>query len=208
MNRKKITKILASVSIMSILFTGACMGYNKMVNNNIDTNKIIVHQYKNNIVNEEESIIDELNHIGRIEILQMQVGKRISINNDYTFKCFKKEATIDYKVLSHFYLNFNNNFDITIKNNIVTVYCNKPEIETNILYNLTKFSNDNGCLSFGDLKITPEEQSKIESDVCESVKNDSKNEITISKEYAEKSLKNLLLKIDSNILDVRIKYIE
>ena len=42
MNRKKITKILASVSIMSILFTGACMGYNKMVNNNIDKSELVI----------------------------------------------------------------------------------------------------------------------------------------------------------------------
>ena len=82
-----------------------------------------------------------------------------------------------------------------------------PTIETNILYNLTKINSDNGMLSFGDLKLTPEEQLNIENKMCDSVKKECEEEINNSIKYAEKSVKQLVGKINQNIDVVNIKYI-
>ena len=93
----------------------------------------VVHEYKDKTVEVEQTVIEEIKSVGRIEIMQCQVGKKITLSNNAKWDWFKKETNIDYKVMAHYYLDFSK-ANIEIENNILTIECNKPVIETNILY--------------------------------------------------------------------------
>ena len=88
----------------------------------------------------------------------------------------------------------------------MTIQCNKPIIETNILYDLTKVSTNNGCLTFEELKLTPEEQLQIEDSLCTSITKECEEEIDSSKDYAVRAIDGLVSKIDSNIIKINIIY--
>ena len=181
MVRKKLIKMFSILGIAVTLFFGYSF-YNDL--NKEKVPQTISIENCKNVIEEEDSIVEEVKAIGRIEIMQCQIGKRINISNDALLKCFNKKSIIDYKVCAHYYLDLQES-DVFIKNNVLTIYAKKPTIETNILYNLTKINSDNGMLSFGDLKLTPEEQINIENKMCDSVKKECEEEINNSIKYAE-----------------------
>lgn len=202
MLKNKIIKLLSVVGIISLFSLGA-MFYSNHVKTPEKT--AIVHEYKDKSIELEQTVIDEIKGVGRIEIMQCQVGKKITLSNNSKLKWFKKETTIDYKILAHYYLDFSK-ANIKVENNILTIQCDRPTIETNILYNLTKASTNNGCLAFEELKLTPEEQLQIEDTLCTSIAKECEEEVDNSKEYAIKSIDGLVSKINSNIIKINIVY--
>ena len=137
--------------------------------------------------------------------MQCQVGKKITISNNSKLKWFKKGTSIDYKILAHYYLDFSK-ADIKVENNILTIQCDKPTIETNILYNLTKVSTHNGCLAFDELKFTPEEQLQLQDTLCSSIAKECEVEVDSSKEFAIRAIDGLVSKINSDIIKINIVY--
>lgn len=202
MLKNKIIKLLSVVGIISLFTLGGIFYTNHV---KAPEKTTIVHEYKDKTVEVEQTVIEEIKSVGRIEIMQCQIGKKITLSNNSKLKWFKKETNIDYKLLAHYYLDFSK-ANIEIENNILTIECNKPVIETNILYNLTKVSTDNGCLTFDELKLTPEEQLQIEDTLCSSVAKECEEEIDNSKEYAVKSIDGLVNKINGNIIKINIIY--
>ena len=202
MLKNKIIKLLSLVGITS-LFTLGGIFYTNHVKTPEKTT--IVHEYKDKSVELEQTVINEIKGVGRIEIMQCQIGKKITISNNSKLKWFKKETSIDYKILAHYYLDFSK-ADIKVENNILTIQCNKPTIETNILYNLTKVSTNNGCLTFEELKLTPEEQLQIEDSLCTSITKECEEEIDSSKDYAVRAIDGLVSKINSGIIKINIIY--
>ena len=202
MLKNKIIKLLSVVGIISLFTLGGIFYTNHV---KAPEKTTIVHEYKDKTVELEQTVIEKIKLVGRIEIMQCQIGKRITISNNAKWKWFKKETTIDYKLLAHYYLDFSK-ANIEIENNILTIECNKPVIETNILYNLTKVSTENGCLTFDELKLKPEEQLQIEDTLCSSVVKECEEEIDNSKEYAVKSIDGLVNKINGNIIKINVIY--
>ena len=203
MLKNKIIKLLSLVGIISILIGGLTIY--KELNKAPSESQEIMYTDRNNAIIEESSIIEELNRVGRLEVMQCQIGKKITISNNSKLEWFKKETTIDYKVMAHYYLDLTK-CNISINNNVLTIYVDKPTIETNILYDLTKVSTNNGCLAFNELKLEPNEQLQIENDMCKAISKECKEEIDTTKSYAEDILEKLLIKIDSNIIKVKIFY--
>ena len=204
MLKNKIIKLLSVVGIISILIGGLTIY--KELNKVPSENQEIVCTDRNNAIIEESAIIEELNKVGRLEVMQCQIGKKITISNNSKLEWFKKETTIDYKVMAHYYLDLTK-CSISVNNNVLTIYVNKPIIiETNILYDLTKVSTNNGCLAFNELKLEPNDQLQIENDMCKAISKECEDEIDTTKSYAEDILEKLLIKIDSNILRVKVIY--
>ena len=202
MLKNKIVKLLSVVGIISLFTLGGIFYTNHV---KAPEKTTVVHEYKDKSIELEQTVINKIKGVGRMEIMQCQVGKKITISNNAKWKWFKKETTIDYKLLAHYYLDFSK-ANIEIENNILTIECNKPVIETNILYNLTEVSTENGCLTFDELKLTPEEQLQIEDTLCSSVVKECEEEIDNSKEYAVKSIDGLVNKINGNIIKINIIY--
>ena len=202
MLKNKIIKLLSVVGIISLFSLGGIFYTNHVKTPEKTT---IVHEYKDKSIELEQTVINKIKGVGRMEIMQCQVGKKITISNNSKLKWFKKETSIDYKVLAHYYLDFSK-ADIKVENNILTIQCNKPTIETNILYNLTKVSTNNGCLTFEELKLTPEEQLQIEDSLCTSIAEECEEEIDSSKDYAVRSIDGLVSKINSDIIKINIVY--
>ena len=203
MLKNKIIKLLSLVGIISILIGGLTI--HKGLNKAPSESQEIVYTDRNNAIIEESSIIEELNKVGRLEVMQCQIGKKITISNNAKWDLFQRKTDIDYKVMAHYYLDLTK-CSISVNNNVLTIYVDKPTIETNILYDLTKVSTDNGCLAFGEWKIKPDEQLQLESDMCKAISKECKEEIDTTKSYAEDILEKLLIKIDSNIIKVKIFY--
>ena len=163
----------------------------------------VVQEYQNNL-ELEKSIKEEISKVGRIEVLQMQVGKKATIDNKSKLDAFKKELTIDFKVNVHFYLNITDTVSITGKT--ITVYTKEPDIESNINYGLTTFKQNNGIFAYGDLKLTPEYNQEIENTVCNKVNEEAKEENETARTNAEKILEDLLAKTN-NRMNVKIVYV-
>ena len=163
----------------------------------------VVQEYQNNL-ELEKSIKEEISKVGRIEVLQMQVGKKATIDNKSKLDMFKKELTIDFKVNVHFYLNITDTVSIT--GNTITVYTKEPDIESSINYDLTTFKQENGIFAYGDLKLTPEYNQEIENTVCTKVNEEAKEENETARTNAEKILEDLLAK-SNNRMNVKIVYV-
>ena len=202
MLKNKIIKLLSLVGIISLFTLGGIFYTNHV---KAPEKTTIVHEYKDKSIELEQTVIDKIKGVGRMEIMQCQVGKKITLTNNSKLKWFKKETTIDYKILAHYYLDFSK-ANIEIENNILTIQCDKPTVETNILYNLTKVSTNNGCLTFEELKLAPEEQLQIEDTLCSSIAKECEEEIDSSKDYAVKSIDGLVSKINSDIIKINIVY--
>ena len=164
----------------------------------------VVQEYQENNLELEKSIKEEISKAGRIEVLQMQVGKKATIDNKSKLDMFKKELTIDFKVNVHFYLNITDTVSIT--GNTITVYTKEPDIESNINYGLTTFKQNNGIFAYGDLKLTPEYNQEIENTVCSKVNEEAKEENETARTNAEKILEDLLAKTN-NRMNVKIVYV-
>ena len=164
----------------------------------------MVQEYQENNLELEKSIKEEISKVGRIEVLQMQVGKKATIDNKSKLDMFKKELTIDFKVNVHFYLNITDTVSIT--GNTITVYTKEPDIESNINYGLTTFKQNNGIFAYGDLKLTPEYNQEIENTVCNKVNEEAKEENETARTNAEKILEDLLAK-SNNRMNVKIVYV-
>ena len=202
MLKNKIIKLLSVVGIISLFTLGGIFYTNHV---KAPEKTTVVHEYKDKSIELEQTVINKIKGVGRIEIMQCQVGKKITISNNSKLKWFKKETSIDYKILAHYYLDFSK-ANIKVENNILTIECNKPVIETNILYNLTEVSTENGWLTCDELKLTPEEQLQLEDTLCSSVAKECEEEIDNSKKYAIKSIDGLVSKINSNIIKINIIY--
>lgn len=164
----------------------------------------VVQEYQDNNLELEKSIKEEISKVGRIEVLQMQVGKKATIDNKSKLDVFKKELTIDFKVNVHFYLNITD--IVSIAGNIITVYTKEPDIESSINYDLTTFKQENGIFAYGDLKLTPEYNQEIENTVCNKVNEEAKEENEEARTNAEKILEDLLAK-SNNRMNVKIVYV-
>ena len=164
----------------------------------------VVQEYQDSNLELEKSIKEEISKVGRIEVLQMQVGKKATIDNKSKLDMFKKELTIDFKVNVHFYLNITDTVSIT--GNTITVYTKEPDIESSINYDLTTFKQNNGIFAYGDLKLTPEYNQEIENTVCNKVNEEVKEENEVARTNAEKILEDLLVKTN-NIMNVIILYV-
>ena len=164
----------------------------------------VVQEYQDNNLELEKSIKEEISKVGRIEVLQMQVGKKATIDNKSKLDMFKKELTIDFKVNVHFYLNITDTVSIT--GNTITVYTKEPDIESNINYGLTTFKQNNGIFAYGDLKLSPEYNQEIENTVCSKVNEEAKEENETARTNAEKILEDLLAKTN-NRMNVKIVYV-
>ena len=203
MLKNKIIKLLSVVGIISLFTLGGIFYINHA---KAPERTTIVHEYKDKSVELEQTVINKIKGVGRMEIMQCQVGKKITISNNSKLKWFKKETSIDYKILAHYYLDLTK-CSISVKNNVLTIYVNKPIIiETNILYNLTKVSTNNGCLTFDELKLTPEEQLQLEDTLCTSIAEECEEEIDSSKDYAVRAIDGLVSKINSDIIKINIVY--
>ena len=164
----------------------------------------VIQEYQDNNLELEKSIKEEISKVGRIEVLQMQVGKRATIDNKSKLDMFKKELTIDFKVNVHFYLNITDTVSIT--GNTITVYTKEPDIESSINYDLTTFKQENGMFAYGDLKLTPGYNQEIENTVCNKVNEEAKEELEEARCNAEKILEDLLVK-SNNRMNVKIVYV-
>lgn len=164
----------------------------------------VAQEYQDNNLELEKSIKEEISKVGRIEVLQMQVGKKATIDNKSKLDMFKKELTIDFKVNVHFYLNITDIVSIT--GNTITVYTKEPDIESSINYDLTTFKQENGIFTYGDLKLTPEYNQEIENTVCNKVNKEAKEENETARCNAEKILEDLLAK-SNNRMNVKIVYV-
>ena len=164
----------------------------------------IVQEYQESNLELEKSIKEEISKVGRIEVLQMQVGKKATIDNKLKLDMFKKELTIDFKVNVHFYLNITDTVSIT--GNTITVYTKEPDIESSINYDLTTFKQENGIFAYGDLKLTLEYNQEIENTVCNKVNEEAKEENETARCNAEKILEDLLAK-SNNKMNVKIIYV-
>ena len=164
----------------------------------------VVQEYQDNNLELERSIKEEISKVGRIEVLQMQVGKRATIDNKSKLDMFKKELTIDFKVNVHFYLNITDTVSIT--GNTITVYTKEPDIESSINYDLTTFKQENGMFAYGDLKLTPGYNQEIENTVCNKVNEEAKEELEEARINAERILEDLLAK-SNNRMNVKIVYV-
>lgn len=164
----------------------------------------VVQEYQDNNLELEKSIKEEISKVGRIEVLQMQVGKKATIDNKSKLDMFKKELMINFKVNVHFYLNITDTVSIT--GNTITVYTKEPDIESSINYDLTTFKQNNGVFAYGDLKLTPEYNQEIENIVCNKVNEEAKEENETARINAEKILEDLLAK-SNNRMNVKIVYV-
>ena len=164
----------------------------------------VVQEYQDSNLELEKSIKEEISKVGRIEVLQMQVGKKATIDNKSKLDVFKKELTIDFKVNVHFYLNITDTVSIT--GNTITVYTKEPDIESSINYDLTTFKQENGIVAYGNLKLSPEYNQEIENTVCNKVNEEAKEENEVARTNAEKILEDLLAK-SNNRMNVKIVYV-
>lgn len=200
MKIKEIRKLLIMAGITLSVVVGTFIGC-KLFCKQQPTQPTQVIELKESSANVYESVVEGINNLCRLEVLQVQSSKIAKLTNNAKLGWFKNELKIKYNCSSHFYVDFDKitKDNVVIGEDTVTIYINKPIVETNINHNLTKYESDKGWLSLGDLQLEAEEYNLIEQKVKNEVTTEAiTNEMEIAKDRIEESIETVLYKLGLN----------
>lgn len=149
----------------------------------------------------QESIIDKIHETQKIIPLETDLEERILIDDSWgEWEVFKKVKGIVFYGKGSYSIDFasidKNNIVINNSSNIINITLPKPQIEDIALYeDKTLYeTTTNGLLRFGEIKLSPEENSTI----CKEVKDKMKEKMLEDDLYAmaesksQEAIKNIL----------------
>ncbi|MDD7796214.1 DUF4230 domain-containing protein [Clostridium sp. 'White wine YQ'] len=149
----------------------------------------------------QESIVDKIHETQKIIPLETDLEERILIDDSWgDWEVFKKVKEIVFYGKGSYSIDFasidKNNIVINNSSNLINITLPKPQIEDIALYeDKTLYeTTTNGLLRFGEIKLSPEENSTI----CKEVKDKMKEKMLQDDLYAmaesksQEAVKNIL----------------
>lgn len=158
----------------------------------------------------KESIVEAVQSVSKLKMLEVQTSKTSKIQ---TGNVFKKTQELKFRLVHEYFLDFGSvAFDnVIISNSDIKIFMKAIEVNTSFVESATEYGKvEKGLLTFGDIKITPEEMESIKAEI----KRDSNAEAKSSEEYvqakdkAQAAIEDIILRITKLKYNVRIVFVE
>jgi hypothetical protein len=217
---RKLRRKVFSMSILAILFIslGFYVSYRIFIKPQKQQSKQLKPLDSSNTVKfiSQESIIDKIHETQKIIPLETDLEERILIDDSWgDWEVFKKVKGMVFYGKGSYSIDFasigKNNIVINNSSNIINITLPKPQIEDIALYeDKTLYeTTTNGLLRFGEIKLSPEENSTI----CKEVKDKMKEKMLQDDLYAlaenksQEAVKNILSPLlPNNKTEIIINY--
>ncbi|WP_238883521.1 DUF4230 domain-containing protein [Clostridium sp. YIM B02551] len=202
---RKLKRKVFSMSILAILFVslGFYASYRIFIKPQNQQSKQLKPLDSSNTTKfiSQESIVDKIHETQKIIPLETDLEERILIDDSWgDWEVFKKVKGMVFYGKGSYSIDFasidKNNIVINNSSNIINITLPKPQIEDIALYeDKTLYeTTTNGLLRFGEIKLSPEENSTI----CKEVKDKMKEKMlqddlySMAESKSQEAVKNIL----------------
>ena len=206
---RKTKKVLASILLALSVF-----GIGSFTSNFIKQQKE-VKQYTNTIVVddikvlEEKAVVEDVQGLGNLEILKLNVNKNIKIKEG---KVFKKEQTIKFKSECIFKVDLTKltKDNVVINENEIKIFIAEPTLDVSFLEDKTEFGEvETKWYDLGNkIDMTMEEMENIKAKLKDEIYISAMEELETAKEKTASAIESVLLNLTKENYKVNVIFIK
>lgn len=206
---QKTKKVLASILLALSIF-----GIGNFTSNFIKqqkeakqyTNTIVVDDIK---VLEEKAVVEDIQELGNLEILKLNVNKNIKIKEG---KVFKKEQTIKFKSECIFKIDLTKltKDNVVINENEIKIFIAEPTLDVSFLEDKTEFGEvETKWYDLGNkIDMTMEELENIKAKLKDEIYVSAMEELETAKEKTTSAIEGVLLNLTKENYKVNVIFIK
>lgn len=195
---RKLKKIIASLLVSAMVFTGGCQGIKhitKAKEFKVTSEQTIQNANKNVI--KAETILERLQGETKVIVGSASLSKDVSINSKIQNNLFKNNTTIKIKAIGNFVLDLSkiNKENIRVTGDIISIYTSVADIDVNFEFDSFEYSNEKGVFVGDSKKMNAEDWNSILDNVKSGFESELKNGedyVKFNKEQCQKSIDDIL----------------
>ena len=206
---RKTKKVLASILLALSIF-----GIGSFTSNFIKQQKE-ARQYTNTIVVddikvlEEKAVVEDIQGLGNLEILKLNVNKNIKIKEG---KVFKKEQTIKFKSECIFKVDLTKltKDNVVINENEIKIFIVEPTLDVSFLEDKTEFGEvETKWYDLGNkIDMTMEEMENVKAKLKDEIYISAMEELETAKEKTASAIESVLLNLTKENYKVNVIFIK
>ena len=206
---RKTKKVLASILLaLSILGIGnfAFNSIKQQKEAKQYTNTIVVDDIK---VLEEKAIVEDIQGLGNLEVLKLNVNKSIKIKEG---KVFKKEQTIKFKSECIFKVDLTKltKDNVVVNENEIKIFIAEPTLDVSFLEDKTEFGEvETKWYDLGNkIDMTMEEMESVKAKLKDEIYISAMEELETAKEKTASAIESVLLNLTKENYKVNVIFIK
>ena len=170
------------------------------------TNTIVVDDIK---VLEEKAVVEDIQELGNLEILKLNVNKNIKIKEG---KVFKKEQTIKFKSECIFKVDLTKltKDNVVVNENEIKIFIAEPTLDVSFLEDKTEFGEvETKWYDLGNkIDMTMEEMEDIKTKLKDEIYVSAMEELETAKEKTTSAIEGVLLNLTKENYKVNVIFIK
>ena len=206
---RKTKKVLASILLALSIFGIGNFAFNSIKQQKEAkqyTNTIVVDDIK---VLEEKAIVEDIQGLGNLEVLKLNVNKSIKIKEG---KVFKKEQTIKFKSECIFKVDLTKltKDNVVINENEIKIFIAEPTLDVSFLEDKTEFGEvETKWYDLGNkIDMTMEEMENIKAKLKDEIYISAMEELETAKEKTASAIESVLLNLTKENYKVNVIFIK
>ena len=206
---RKTKKVLASILLALSIFGIGNFAFNSIKQQKEAkqyTNTIVVDDIK---VLEEKAIVEDIQGLGNLEVLKLNVNKSIKIKEG---KVFKKEQTIKFKSECIFKVDLTKltKDNVVVNENEIKIFIAEPTLDVSFLEDKTEFGEvETKWYDLGNkIDMTMEEMENIKAKLKDEIYISAMEELETAKEKTASAIESVLLNLTKENYTVNVIFIK
>ena len=206
---RKTKKVLASILLALSIFGIGNFAFNSIKQQKEAkqyTNTIVVDDIK---VLEEKAIVEDIQELGNLEVLKLNVNKSIKIKEG---KVFKKEQTIKFKSECIFKVDLTKltKDNVVINENEIKIFIAEPTLDVSFLEDKTEFGEvETKWYDLGNkIDMTMEEMENVKAKLKDEIYISAMEELETAKEKTASAIESVLLNLTKENYKVNVIFIK
>ena len=206
---RKTKKVLASILLALSIFGIGNFAFNSIKQQKEAkqyTNTIVVDDIK---VLEEKAIVEDIQGLGNLEVLKLNVNKSIKIKEG---KVFKKEQTIKFKSECIFKVDLTKltKDNVVVNENEIKIFIVEPTLDVSFLEDKTEFGEvETKWYDLGNkIDMTMEEMENIKAKLKDEIYISAMEELETAKEKTASAIESVLLNLTKENYTVNVIFIK
>ena len=206
---RKTKKVLASILLALSIFGIGNFAFNSIKQQKEAkqyTNTIVVDDIK---VLEEKAIVEDIQGLGNLEVLKLNVNKSIKIKEG---KVFKKEQTIKFKSECIFKVDLTKltKDNVVINENEIKIFIVEPTLDVSFLEDKTEFGEvETKWYDLGNkIDMTMEEMESVKAKLKDEIYISAMEELETAKEKTASAIESVLLNLTKENYTVNVIFIK
>ena len=206
---RKTKKVLASILLALSIFGIGNFAFNSIKQQKEAkqyTNTIVVDDIK---VLEEKAIVEDIQGLGNLEVLKLNVNKSIKIKEG---KVFKKEQTIKFKSECIFKVDLTKltKDNVVINENEIKIFIAEPTLDVSFLEDKTEFGEvETKWYDLGNkIDMTMEEMENVKAKLKDEIYISAMEELETAKEKTASAIESVLLNLTKENYKVNVIFIK